>query len=206
MSPKRGKVQAYLFFISIILFLLVFSNIKVASSSDGQTAEINASENDLNINVLVFLSGHYGLWEMNVRHDIRVNLTLYLREAPQTDYTITCAVLFSLDDVTGLPSGANYTYGFWGYPPIGTLNVYFPKNVSKASIFLEGHFTSSSVLWRNSAEVFFFDIASSLNLTRSYRVVLIPPSHARVLRAYSSFYPELACQKDVIGGADVFVF
>jgi len=200
--PKRTLPIVFLFF----CILAVSLNIGVAHSSDEQASEVEATPQGLlNVHVQVFLSDNYDVWNLNVHHDVEVNLTINLEEPPPTKYELSTRLLFYLKSVSGLPLGANYTYAFWGYPPTGTLIIEFPANVTHASVLLKGHSISSSVLWRNSAEIFYSYISSSLELSQEYKLTIIPPSHSKMLRIYSRFYPNLPVQEKSVDGRKAYL-
>jgi len=203
MKARLKKSLPLVFFI-IFCLLALSLNISVVHSLDEQNPEVDVTGGTLNIDVKVFLSDNYDLWNLNVHHNVKANLTINLKEPPPTKYELSTRILFYLKSVSGLPKGANYTYGFWGYPPTGTLKIEFPANVTHASILLDGYFISSSVLWRNSAEIFYFYATSSMNISQKYAVTIIPPSHSKMLRIYSGFYPNLLFQEKTMDGKKVY--
>jgi len=162
------------------------------------------SENAIDVTVWVFLSGRYKFFDLDVRDEVRVNLTISLTEP--LPFVISAAIPFSLSEVKNLPPGASYTYGFWGYPPTGTLMIYLPANTSYSSIELMGYISGSSFFWRNTAETFFLNVTStSTSYTSSYELVLVPPSASKVLKIYSYFYPDLRYREVSIGGQECIV-
>jgi len=158
------------------------------------------SESTLDITVWVFLSERYKFFDLNIRDEVVVNITTSLTEPPATPYVISTVLSFSFTEVTDLPPGAYYTYGFWGLPPVGILNIYLPANTSYSSIKLKGHLSGSSVFWRNTAEIFFLNVSSPIADTSSYRLILVPPSPSRILKVYSYSYPNLLYQETETDG------
>jgi hypothetical protein len=201
---KEGTSRACFALFVIILLSGFFPY--VAQGFEPQTNESTQrqfSGDIFSVEVLVFLAEHYELWDLNIHNEVIVNVTLNLAEPSTTSYAIYVPTWFSLTKVSNLPPGANYTYGFWGVPPIGILTVYIPASVSYLSVKLEGYSSGFSVLWRNTAEVFLWNITSSLveaPSASSYRLVLVPPVSSRVLRIYSHTYPYLRYEDITVGG------
>jgi len=115
MKARLKKSLSLVFFIICLLALSL--NIAVVHSLDEQNPEVDVTWGTLNIDVKVFLSDNYDLWNLNIHHNVKANLTINLKEPPPTKYELSIRLLFFLENVSGLPPGANYTYGFWGYPP-----------------------------------------------------------------------------------------
>lgn len=159
------------------------------------------SGNVLDVAVSVYLAEHYGFFDLNVRDDVVVDITMRLAEPPTTPHVISATIRFFLTGVTGLPPGANYTYGFWGAPPVGVLEIYLPANVSYSSAKLRGYMLGSSVLWKNTAEIHFLSVTSSLaTYDPFYTLILVPPHGSKVLTIYSHRYPNIRGQEAVVGG------
>ena len=99
----------------------------------------------------VYLSGQYEVFDTNLNNRVEVELAIS-SEAPLNEQPITIIIPFYLAEVSKLPPGASYTYGFWGRPPaeMGRLELHLPADVGHCLIRLEGYLPGKSVLWRNS--------------------------------------------------------
>lgn len=168
------------------------------ASAENDTLQ-QGSPTGIGVKVWISLSNRYGFFDLDIRNDVRVDLSANLKEKTDRPYVISVVIPFSLTEVTNLPEDAYYTYGFWGYPLMGILTIHMPGNVTSSTVKLWGHTSGSSVLWRNVAEVDFLNVTSSLMEVSSYQVVMVPPP-SRLLRVYSRFYPDLDYDELTVDG------
>jgi len=206
---KSSRIIFYAFLTTIIFSLAAFSSYVFCgpssrnnTSQTRQSALIPSSKSNsaLDVTVSVFLNKRYEFLELDIRDEVIANVSRQSTETPTIPWTISVAVPFSLTNISGLPEGAYYTYGFWGYPPSGTLSVYLPANTSFSSICLEGYLSGSSVLWRTTAEVPFLNVTSSLvGYNLFYNLILVQPLASRLLRVYSMSYPNIVYKESIVG-------
>lgn len=197
-------IFALLFLLFIISSECAGLSSQASPSSETEVSK-NFSETRLSVNFWVFLSEQYEPLELDLQDKVLVDISFNLTVPPIVQQSITMGIPFSLNNVSGLPEGASYTYGFWGYPPRGILTINLPAYTSNSSIRLEGNIPSKSVLWRNSVEIPALNVTSSLTGASFPNLILVPPAASRFLRVYSQFYPGLSYQKATIEGLDSLV-
>jgi len=203
-SGKRTFKICFVSFLFVSLFLtLFFSNIHRAQSTSGKPTQSEFEtprqvlKNVLNVTVWVYLTGSYRFFDLNVHHEIMVDITSNLTMPPTSRYSISTMIPFALTDITVQPPSANYTLGFWGYPPTAKLDVSVPANTSYSSIRLRAYISGSSVFWRNTAEIQFLSAAGPGSV--SYALVIVPPPTSEVRTVYSIQYPNLTRQEVASG-------
>jgi len=162
--------------------------------------------NYITVDADIFLSNSYHLFNVNMKQKVDITINFNFTTPPVQNYQIIIRIFLSSVKVVELPSNATYTYGFWGYPPIGTLTFNLPGNSSSGSIRLEGYITGSSILFRNAFNVPApLNISSPVGYVSSFRLSLVPPPSSKILRVYSRFYPELSVEKTRLNGRDYLI-
>lgn len=191
----------------MVLMLVAVFSLQVLPRAKGipqkgyELTEIMEQETSTSIDVkiLISLSNRYKIFDFDIRNDIRVDLSTTLGENPDEPYVISAFIPFTLNKVTDLPKGANYTYGFWGYAQLGVLRLYMPANVTSSTVKLLGHKSGSSLLWRNVVEIQVLNVTSSLIVNKSYQIIMFPQT-SKLLKVYSHFYPNLDYNEITVNG------
>jgi len=162
--------------------------------------------NYITINATVFLSNNYRLFEAALNQKVEIVINFNFTTPPTQNYRIVIRTYLSKVRAIELPPNVTYTYGFWGYPPIGTLTFNFPGNFSLGTVKLEGYIPGSSILFRNALRVPTpLNISSPVGYVSSFKLSLIPPPSSRILKIYSRFYPDLSVERTKLNGYDQLV-
>lgn len=97
--------------------------------------------------IFVFLKSNYYLFEPYVDQQVNVTITLDFATSPRENYEIAIRIYFSLSQIVETPINSTYTFGFWGYPPVGTPILNIPGGLGNGSVnFLSHKFSSADVL------------------------------------------------------------
>jgi hypothetical protein len=189
-----------------VLLVVVFS-LQVLPRANGSPhqgfnlGQIEQQGNPPSIDVKIWVSiaNRYQALELDIRNDLRVDISTTLGENMNEPYEIFAVIPFTLTEVTDLPVGANYTYGFWGYNPVGVLRLLIPANVTSSTVTLMGFTYGSSLLWRNVVEINVLNVTSSLMVPTSYQITMFPQT-SKLLKVYSQFYPNLEYDDITVNG------
>jgi hypothetical protein len=189
-----------------VLLVVVFS-LQVLPRANGSPhqgfnlGQIEQQGNPPSIDVKIWVSiaNRYQALELDIRNDLRVDISTMLGENMNEPYEIFAVIPFTLTEVTDLPVGANYTYGFWGYNPVGVLRLLIPANVTSSTVTLMGFTYGSSLLWRNVVEINVLNVTSSLMVPTSYQITMFPQT-SKLLKVYSQFYPNLEYDDITVNG------
>jgi hypothetical protein len=158
------------------------------------------SSTGIDVTTWVFLSNKFNAFDLNVRNNIRVDISVNLEQTPDEPYVISAIIPFSLTNVTDLPEGGSYSFGFWGYPPIGVLRLDIPANVTGSIARLWGYMSGSSFLWRNVCEIQISNVTSTLKEIPNYRINTVA-STSKLVRVYSSINPDLDYDEVIVDGS-----
>ncbi len=144
-------------------------------------------DNFLNATVLVFLSERYGILETSVENRVLIEIEPQFSTPPTSDYDLS--ITASLD-VTNYPLGASVR--FWGRPAITNITLPFPANGSVSRAEISATLSGTSVLWKNSIEIPFVSVTSTLGLPVLYKLIVMPPSGGSITSIFSARYPGLS--------------
>ncbi len=168
----------------------------IPKATELQTAANQApAANFLNVTVWVRLSNDYGLFSLNVKHQVTIYLEAWLAGPPSPESLISISSQVSFSKV---PAAASY--GFWGSPPTSVLNISVPANSTRFSATLEGFIEGSSVVWKNAAEIPFVSVVSSPVSYEVYVLFAVPPEGAKVTAVYAPGATSLSFSEATIAG------
>jgi len=205
---KKPYRVCFVFLFAMLLSGLLFPVTYCMQSVSTESPQVRFGEleqtyENVNVDYWVFLSGSYRFLDLDVRHEVTINITLP-QPPPAIPFDITFnSIPFSLRFPLDLPPSVSFEYGFFGSPPTAVLTIHFPANTSYSSIKLEGRLYGQSFLWRNSATIEPLGFSSSIPNT--CRLLLVPPSQSKVLRVYSRAYPDLSYVKENAEGHESVV-
>jgi len=194
---KRKPFQATLLIIFVLVF---FANLIQNAYSQPVVG------NYIDVKVLVFLNERYHVYDLDVNQRIDVEFTFNFSSPPREDFQIVMQTFFSSFKVLEVPSNVTYVYGFWGYPPVGTLVLNLPENFAYGVVRVSGYVSGNSVFFRNTAEFTrLFNVSSPVGYVSSFVFALVKSSSLKMVKIYSPFYTNLPVEEANIEGYNCLV-
>ncbi len=133
--------------------LIILITILLALSLPHNAAYIHAQQESPYFNVVyqVILGQHYSLFG-TVDHTVNLQLTGHIIPFNASNLKITVFYSFTLNGISGLPKGANFSasQGFYG---INKLVITFPEGVQDFNFIIRGSIGDPSIFYRNVADI-----------------------------------------------------